>query len=340
MRRIINTSKTPARRAIVTRRSVLAAAAAALVAPAIRPALAAERETITVWGPPAAPSIAMFHAIATGGLRALTDRAQFKIWRNPDELRAGLASKTMELIVLPTQVAANLFNRGLGVHLATVLTNGLVYIVSEDPSIAAIEDLKGRSIAIPFRNDMPDLLFRRLLAGSGLSADTDVTLQYAGTPMEAMQLLLVGRVDAALVPEPSASTAVLRAPIAGKTVSRVIDVQAAWGRMTGQPPVLPQAGLGVTTAFLDRHPGVVDSLHDQLVSAVAAVNAEPARAADVAAAALDLPPPVLAQSIPWSNLVAIRARDARASVESMLQTLAAFDRKIIGGALPESGFYL
>ncbi|CAO3428907.1 ABC transporter substrate-binding protein [Azospirillum doebereinerae] len=331
----------------LTRRATLVGLAAALAAPTLRSATAAAPlSELTLWGPPAGPSITLVHAIASGLTRPVADKVVFKAWRTPDELRAGLTSGTMQAFVLPTQSAANLFNKGLGVRLVNVMTNGLLHLLSADPSLTplvalkGIAALKGRSVAIPFRNDTPELVFRRLLAAERLTPDTDVGLQFAGTPMEAIQLLLTGRADAALLPEPAASAAILRAVQAGKTVSRVLDIQKAWGAATGLGTVLPQAGLGVTDAFLADHAPAVEALHAALVAATASVNADPARAASDAAAPLSLPWPVIEQAIPHSNLVAQRASAAREPLESLFRAVSEFDPRIIGGALPPADFYL
>ncbi|MEM9495390.1 MAG: ABC transporter substrate-binding protein [Pseudomonadota bacterium] len=297
-------------------------------------------EALTIWGPPAGPSITLVHAIESDLLGAVGDAIQFKAWRNPHELRAGLTSGTIDLFIAPTQTAANLYNRGLGVRLVNVMTNGLLYVVSADPSISTIADLKGKKASVPFRNDTPDIVFKRLLSLNGLSLETDLSVEFTGTPIEAVQLLTAGRIDAAVVPEPAASAAILRAGVAGKTVSRVIDIQKAWADATDASASLPQAGLGVTEAFLTANGPAIDALQNALEKAVASVNADPATAANDAAAVLSMPWPVLEKSIPFSNLVATPARDARPALEAMFTVIAEADADAIGGNLPDTDFYL
>ncbi len=305
-----------------------------------RAAMAAPLAVLTLWGPPAGPSIVLAHAIESGALRHVADNVRFRVWRNPDELRAGLTSKTMDLFILPTQVAANLHNRGLGVRLVNVMTNGLLYVVAPHGGPPTLPALKGRSIAIPYRNDMPDLLFRRLLAAHGLSLDADLQVQFTGSPIEALQLLLAGRIETALIPEPAATAAIVRSAASGKTLSRAIDIQQVWGEVTGRSAVLPQAGLGVSASFYEQHPQTVAALRDALIAATASAVANPARAASDAAAMLEMPWPVLEQSVPYSNLVATRAAEARPALEDMFRTLAESDPRIIGGSLPPADFYL
>jgi NitT/TauT family transport system substrate-binding protein len=301
---------------------------------------AASIETLALHGPPAGPSITLAHAVATEAFAGIADAATFTAWRNPDELRAGLTSGAIALSVVPVQAAANLYNRGFPIRLANVMTNGLLYVISGAEGISAIPDLASRSVAVPFRGDSPEIIFGQLLAHHGLAAQTDLNITYAASPIEAMQLLLAGRVDAALTAEPSTTAGVLRGREAGMEIRRAIDLQEAWGEMTGAAPVLPQAGLAVTQGFLDAYGEQVPAILAVLEAATASVLADPATAADHAADALGFPAPLLAASIPSSNLVARPAAEARADIERMLTAMAGPDLERIGGAMPGADFYL
>lgn len=329
--------------ATLTRRSVLmgiGAMALPTLAGLSRRAIAAPFAELTLYGPPATPSVTLAHAVASGRLSGIADKLDFKVWRNPDEMRAGLTSGTMQTVVMPVQAAANLYNRGFKLKLLNVMTRGLLYVISTDSSITALSDLRGRKLAVPFRNDTPDLVLARMLKHAGMSAGIDLTVETVGSPVEAIQLLLAGRVDAVLAPEPAISAAILRGKSAGKDISRVIDIQKAWGEMSGGKPVLPQAGLAVTNAFAEANRDAVDRLQTALEEAAASVNAYPEQAAAEATAALEMPVPVLTASVATSNLVAHRASAARAEIEAMLNTLSDADPALIGGKLPDDGFYL
>ncbi|HLT76346.1 MAG TPA: PhnD/SsuA/transferrin family substrate-binding protein [Ferrovibrio sp.] len=326
----------------ISRRSLLAGAGATL---ALSQAFSAIAEAprlakLTIWGPPAGPSVTLIHAIASGLLEPLADAVSFRSWRSPDELRAGLTSQTMDVFILPTQTAANLYNRGLGVRLLNVLTDGLLHMVAVDRKLASIPSLRGRSISVPFRNDTPEVIFRRLLQLHGLDPEKDLAVSFSGTPVEAIQLLVTGRVDAAVLPEPAATLALSGSKAVTRDLFRTIDIQQAWHDVTGLGTRLPQAGIGVTERFLADHAGVAEALHAGLVAATASVNADPARAAADSAAELWMPAPIIERSIPFSNLVATRARDARPALEAVFRSVAEFDDRIIGGKLPAADFYL
>lgn len=326
----------------LNRRSVLIGAAAALPVLAAPGLLRAQTtiETLALYGPPAGPSVTLAHAVATNRFADIAANATMTAWRTPDELRAGLTSGSILLSVVPVQAAANLYNRGFPIRLANVMTNGLLYVASGDPAIASVPDLRGRKVAVPFRGDTPEILFGQVLAHHGLNAETDLEITFAGTPIEAMQLLLAGQVDAALTAEPSTTAAVIQGRQAGKEIRRAIDLQAEWGVMTGAAPVVPQAGLAITGAFLDAHSDVVPAILSALEAATADVLADPSAAAAHATEALGMPAPLLAASVPHSNLVARPAAEARADIERMLTAMTGADMAAVNGRLPDDAFYL
>lgn len=322
----------------LSRRTVVRAGlAGALALPFVKRGMAAPLSELTLYGPPAGPSITLAYAAGEGLLRGVADRVSLKVWRTPDEMRAGLTSGSMQAVVMPVTAAANLHTRGLGVKLANVMTDGLLYIVTSDEAVKSFADLKGRKVVVPFANDTPELVFDAVLARHGL---TDaVTVDRAGTPIEAVQMLLAGRIDTVLVPEPAAAAAIFRAGASGKTLYRAIDMQAEWGALTGLGPSMPQAGLALSEAFLKDHGDKAEALLAGLDKATAQVIANPAKAASQAASALELPWPVIEKAIPFSNLVATRASAARPSIEALLSAVAKVNPAMIGGRMPDETLY-
>lgn len=301
--------------------------------------LALGAEPLVLWGPPAAPSIILAQAVEAGLPETVAPHgAAFKVWRTPDEMRAGLSSGTMEAVVVPTYVAANLYNQGLDVRLLNVLTDGLLYVVAPEGTLSDIAGLKGKRVAVPFRNDMPDYILRRLLAVAELKPD-DLTIDYAGTPPEAVQMLMAGRVDAALLSEPAAAAVILRARAAGLALERAIDCREAFSGVAGHTAI-PQAGLAVTGKLIARiGEAGLEALQGALQAALQVVRDAPRKAAQAAAPALGLPPPVVEQSLATSNLVVRAASAARGDLTGLFDILASDDPRIVGGRQPDERFY-
>lgn len=324
---------TPSRRLVLAGAGVLAAS---LAAPSLLRAAPVTR--LALYGPPAGPSITLAHAVASGALADLSGEVSLTVWRSPDELRAGLTSGVIDLSVVPVQVASNLYNRGMGLRLVNTMTDGLLFVVAQDGTVADMAGLEGKRLAVPFVNDTPDFVLRALLARHGLAEKVEQVA--VGSPIEAAQMLLSGQIDAALLSEPASSVAILRGTMAGKSFVRAIDLQEEWGLMADAGPVLPQAGLAATEGFMQSGADILPALQDALIRANAEVLADPARAASAATGPLEMPAPVLAASIPHARLAVRPASEARPAIEAMLSLMAETDAAIIGGKLPDDGFYL
>jgi NitT/TauT family transport system substrate-binding protein len=324
---------------MLTRRSFLASASALSAGALFAPAVLRAQEPLVLWGPTATPSVLLAQVAASGELDAVAPGVTFNAWRTPDELRAGISSGSILASVVPSYVAANFYNRGLGVRLANIQTYGLQSIVSTDPDLTDIAGLEGKTIGVPFRNDMPDYVLQRLLDNAGLTPGEDVTIEYAATPAEAVQLLLSGRADTVLINEPAATAALARAAEAGQDLRRAVDITQAWAAISGKP-LIPQAGLAITDRLVERiGEDGVEALQVAIENALETVLADPDSAAQLVAEAFGQPAPIIARAIPNSNLVATRASEIKQEIADFYDVLAGANPDIIGGRQPDDDFY-
>ena len=74
-------------------------------------------EKITLAGPFAAVSDPLIRMVNIGALDDVADKVEFVIWKNPDQMRALALKGDVDFIATPTNVAANLYNRGADIRL-------------------------------------------------------------------------------------------------------------------------------------------------------------------------------------------------------------------------------
>jgi NitT/TauT family transport system substrate-binding protein len=296
-------------------------------------------DRLTIHGIPSVPSVVLAHMVENGGLAGLVGAFSLEIWRNADQMRMAVLNGRMKVFGAPSYSTANMFNRGVPLRQVNILTWGLVYGLSRRADIHRVEDLAGRHLLVPSRNDAPDLILRLVLRRLGLIPDKDIRLQYVGAPTEAVQLLLAGRADCALVPEPSATAAMMRAEAAGIAVHRVIDLTEAYAAATGRPARIAQAGLAVAEDFVQAYPDVVAAIHAGCMAGARWTLANPVEAGQLGARHLNVPADIVARSIPRFRLAVQSALDARAEMESYFADLMEMSPEIVGGRLPEERYY-
>ena len=131
-----------------------AALAAAGVSPSL---LAAGKEQFTVYGAPAMPSVTIAVAALQGKLAKQAD-VSLKVWRSPDQLRAGVASGQFKVMMSPSNVGVNLRNQGQKVGMVNILTNGITQLMCKGSEVKK-EILKFYEILMQFN---PKLLGGKL----------------------------------------------------------------------------------------------------------------------------------------------------------------------------------
>lgn len=275
-----------------------------------------------------------------GPLSKVANRITTETWTTPDMLRGLLTSNKADVTAVPTNVAANLVNNGVDVKLAAVLVWGLLYVLGPDGTPAGSwQSLKGQTVMIPFKDDMPDLIFRSLAKSNGLVPDKDFTIEYYATPPEAVFRLIQGKGKWAVLPEHVATIALDKAKENGHAATRVINMQQAWAKATGGKPRIPQAGIVVPDSIAART-DVMKALYDELEANVAAVNAADASTVAKLANSSKLSPELVRSLIPRLNLEVVSGADARKELVAFYAELAKGNPAVIGGKLPPANFYL
>lgn len=297
-------------------------------------------EQLVIKGPPAPPSILLARVAQQERLTALVPEVIFDIWANPDQLRADVTSNALHVAATPTNVAANLYQRGVPVRLLNVTVWGILHVLTTVEDIDGWDALAGQTVAIPFRGDMPDLIFRYLAGEHGLNVEQDLTPQYVSAPVEALQFLLAGQAQAAVLLEPAATAAQMRGQQEGIRVRRVLNLQEEWGKVTGRGPRIPQAGTLAVASLIDNHPDVVAALQEGLAEAVTWTQQNPQAAAALGTPYLvGLQEPIIAQALPQMPLEMVPAAAARDDLEFFFTRLKELSPEVIGGDLPDDGFY-
>ncbi|MBN9368768.1 MAG: ABC transporter substrate-binding protein [Comamonadaceae bacterium] len=307
-------------------------------------ATAAPLPRIVLAGPPAIVSAPLIHMAQSNALADVAQATEFILWRDPDQLRVMALGRKADVLAMPSNVAANLYNRGAGVRLLNISTWGALWIVTRDAQRRQLDDYRGEEIAVPFRGDMPDLMLQLLAAKQGLDLRRDLRLRYVPTPMEALQLLLTRRVRHALLAEPAVSLALRKTQsfpigLVAPELHRGLDVQQEWGRLFARAPRLPQAGIAAVGAVREQ-PQVLAAVQQAYARSVAWCRAHPLECGELMAQRIDmLTPDAVADAIATSQLDAVPAAQARPELEFFFAQLHARDPALLGGKLPDAGFF-
>lgn len=310
--------------------------------------MAAEKlPKLVLSGPFAGVSNPLIHMVETGALKEFAEVVEFKPWNGADQLKLmalGKGNFQADFIAMPSNVAANLYNRGVDLKLMNISVWGILWMVSRDDSLKTLADFKGKEIAMPFRGDMPDILFEQLVKAEGLDPKKDFKLRYTPHPLDAMQLLIMRRVDHALLPEPAISMALRKTksfPISviAPDLYRSVDLQAEWGRVFKRKAQVPEAGMTAMPSVLDN-PALLKRFNEAYAESMQWCLDNPKAAGEMVAKHIALlTPEAVADSIEITKFDAVPALQAKAELEFFYRQLMQNLPDLVGGKLPDNGFY-
>jgi NitT/TauT family transport system substrate-binding protein len=323
----------------------VAAVFASALAPA--PAIAADKiQKLTLSGPFAAVSYPLIHMAESGALKDVAETVEFVPWKDPDQLRVlAIDGKgKVDFIAMPSNVAANLYNRGVKLQLVNISTWGVLWLVSRDKSLNKLEDFKDKEVLMPFRADMPDIVFQTLADKAGLDPKKNFKLRYVGTPLDAMQLLISRQADHALLSEPAVSMALRKTKsfpvsVIAPDLYRSVDLQQEWGRLLKREARIPQAGIAAMGQAL-ADPALVERFQQAYAASLKWCEAKPVECGAMVAKRVDmLTAEGVADSVRADNTAFVTAQDAKSELEFFFGQLHARQPALVGGKLPDAGFY-
>ncbi|MCW8894281.1 MAG: PhnD/SsuA/transferrin family substrate-binding protein [Sulfurimonas sp.] len=300
-------------------------------------------DKIVVSGPFASVAHPILHMIETNALSDVADKIEFKLWKNPDELRAMTIRGNVDFVAIPTNTAAILNNKGVDIKLLNVSVWGILGMISRDDSLKTLKDFKGKKIAIPFRADMPDVVFKQLLKKEGLDPQKDFELVYVSSPIDAMQMLIMRRIDHSLLAEPAISMALRKTKsfpisIVAPELYRSVDLQEEWGEVFGSSGDVPQAGIAVMGHIKDEH--LIKRFQEEYAKSLEWYKTNPIEAGKLVAKTIDmLTEEAISDSISHVRLKNVTAVEAKKDLEFFFNVLKEENPKSIGEKLPDDDFY-
>ena len=257
-----------------------------------------------------------------------------QIFSEPLQLRKEMLEGSADFAVLPTTMAALLYNKGLDYRVAAIPLWGSLYLCGSATDVGSITDLKGHKVYLMAKGMTPDILFRRLLESSGLEPYADVELDYRfPTHTDLANAAIAGRAPICVLTEPYLSQVLGANP----EMHIILDLNDLWHTVEGNPEA--------ETAFLCKGT-LADSGNETVSKLVAAyrasaewVVANPDSAA-VLCARHNINPDTLAlmQSIPRTNIKVVDATEAKQDIIDYLTAFFGMSPESIGGKIPDERF--
>ena len=285
----------------------------------------------TLKGPSSMGMIRLIDSLSQGKRHSV----QVKILNEPLQVRKMMIDGSADFVILPTTMAAIVYNKGLEYQLIAIPVWGTLYLFGSDTTITRWEDLRGKRVNVMAKGMTPDVLFRYLLQKNGINPDRDITLDYSfPTHIDLANAVAAGQTDIGVISEPLASMVIQR----NKTVRRIFDLSEEWSKYEGIP--IAETAFMAKKSVIKNNREMVEKLISGYEASTKWVNQNPDSAAMLIVKYNILPNyDVALNAIPRSNLKFIRAKGIRLQLEEYLNVFYQMNPDIIGGKIPDEEFF-
>ncbi len=298
-----------------------------------------EKSKITIVTPDGAPTLAVYQL-----MHSVTEldghKVEYKIVSDAQAVSAAILSGEADVAVMPTNVAAKLYNNGVDIKLLSVNVFGVLYMIGAE-ALASPQELKGKVVALTGQSGTPDITLRFILDRNNIeyvesetAVEGKVALRYFSGGPDVIAQLKTGKADYGVLGEPAVTGAL------NKTGGQIVmNLQKAWEDYVGDD-TFTQAGIVVkSTVYNDN--GLIEALNEKLTSNLTYVYENASTIKDTfakyeSAITVNFNSTILNRC----NLNHKTASQIKTQLELYYQAILGYAPAFIGGKLPDEGFYL
>jgi NitT/TauT family transport system substrate-binding protein len=261
--------------------------------------------------------------------------SSYEIVPNPEVMVSKILSNEVQIAALPTNVAAKLYNKGSGYRIAAITGYGVLYLLQQGSDIKVWDDLKNKKINVISKGSTPDIALRYLLSKNGLDPLTDVTLDYTLEQVELSQLMIAGKTEIAILPEPFVTMITKKNP----KVTIAFDIEQQWEKAGNGDP-MPMSCVVVNADFAGEHREIVDEFLNQYqMSTVWATSNIEDAALLVEEFKIGMDAPIAKEAIPRCNIRFTPLNESKEIIKDYINTILEFSPDDVGGKMPDENFY-
>ena len=267
----------------------------------------------------------------------LGDTVQYTFEKDEDVLYNRLLEGEFDIAIVPTEMAAKLYNDGSGYQLAAVNTGGYFYLLANDNTTTNFSNLLGKTVKVVGKGSTSDVVLRYLLLQNGIDPSKDLTLDYTSSAEELEQEAMNGKVDLMVLSEPWVSELLVK----NSSFNIYLDIQDEWSRVNGAVTPLPQTCLIVKKEIVSQKTEAWKLFLEDYMDSIIWVNSNQDKTAEL----LDnhevaIPTELAKEVISRSNLEYLDTLSAKSAVDKYLNIFLELSPESIGGKLPGTDFYI
>lgn len=256
----------------------------------------------------------------------------YSIENTSDILATAVMKGEPDIAIVPSNLAAQAYNKGIGYKLVGTTGLGALYLISTEGEMS-INDLSGKEVYNIGNGLTPDIVFKAILQENGIE---NVSLSYVGGPTELAPAILGGKAKYAVVPEPALTTILNKNP----DIKVIGSLNNLWKEKFNSKNGFPQASLIVKENLINEDKDFINKLAEGISNSINWVNENNKDAATYSIEnGSQVEEAVLEKSISNSSITFIKAKDNKEDYMNYFKVLEKENAKSIGEKIPDENFF-
>lgn len=254
----------------------------------------------------------------------------YKIEKNADGLVVDMLKKEGDIAIVPSNFAAQLYNKGLGYEILGTVGWGSFYLISHE-EISSVKDLKNSELYVFGKGLTPDIILQNILIKNGLTPDKDVKINYVSSGNELAGFYLGKKAKIAVIPEPMLSKIMSK----DKSTKINLNLNDEWKALTGSKLGYPQSTLVAKKELVENNPELIKKFVKDLEESIEFLHSSSDKKAQyVNNLNIMIDTSILDEILGKANLKFIKAQDCKDEYNNYFKILYDTNSKVIGGKLP------
>ena len=263
-------------------------------------------------------------------------KTSYTIESNDKKLVESLNKKQVDIALVPTDMAAKVYNKNSSYQICASIGQGSYYLVTSDPEVIGFNStLINKEIAIAGESSMTDNIVKAILKKNNID-ETLVKFKYTNTVPELVKTLTLGEIYTGIVPETSL-TSLLYKHSGLKILASTND---AYENTFDISEGYPQFSVIVRKDFAKNNKEYVNKFLFKLKESIEFVNNNPLQAGAYGEELkIPIKPQILSKAIKRCNLKFIEIDKFKQNYEYFFDILYNYNNEAVGGTVPDESIY-
>jgi NitT/TauT family transport system substrate-binding protein len=306
------------------------------VKPEVKQEQKAQSKNVKVFYPDGIPALTVAKLAKENSSIDANITISYELQKTPDALVSKILSGEADIAIVPSNLAAQAYNKNMPYKLAATSGWGSFFLISTE-DIKSFNDLKGKDIYNIGKGLTPDIVFKYILSKNSINPEKDVNITYLNSATELAPTFIAGKSKIAVIPEPMLTNVTMKKP----DTKIIFNLNEEWSKITGSANGYPQSSLIIKKDLIENNKEFVESFLVKYKESIEWANQNPEKLGEYAQELkMSMTKQVVQNSITRANIKYVYIKDSIKDYEDYFKALFEFEPKSIGGKLPDEGLYM